>query len=402
MKKKAIISLFCYFDLFPAIKKNFEEYEKILIMGEDLIIEGYENFSKNVFNKIIVVKNLNDFKELENVILNLEKDYDIQHIFSRFEKYIEIGSKIKKRFGFYDSDKENSKIMRNKFLMRNFFEKKNFKVPKYHLIETQEEIKDIFLKEKTKLVLKPIDGFGSEKTHLIESKKDINKIESFNNERKILEEYIPGKEYRLDFIVANNKLCSLLVGEYLEKPIFTIKSKKGRRCIYYNKNTEFYQKMSSYVEKIIESSDIENGVFHLEVYRTKMDEIIFGEIAIRLGGGYLDKIYKNYFNIDISDVILKNEIGDLELFNVKEYAGYIGVIYFPYINGKIKKISTEENFKNFNSIKEIKFLNKKGDFLKARDDSMKRTGYCILESKSKRDLENLMNEVLEKFEIEVI
>lgn len=403
-KKDAILVLFSYFDIYKSIKNRYSEEYRILILGKDFYIEGVEEMSKDFFDEIILINDLNDFIELKNTITELQKKFNIKFIFSRFEKYIEIGSKIKKEFGLYDVDDEFSIIMRDKYFMRQKCLDTKLKCPNFKLVFNEEDIINNCELGK-KYVLKPRKLFGASGIQIINISNrnlnlNLNKNE-FLKEGMLLEEFILGEEYRLDFIVAEEKLCFLLLGKYYTRPLESRDSQKGNYRIYQNKKDKIYIFFQDYVLNLIKNWNIKTGIYHLEVYLNNKNEVFFGEIAARLGGCHLDIIYKDFFNFDIGEKIIDNELGNLKPFSIPEKKSYIGEILLDYSPGKIINISSKEDFKNINSLKHFKLKYKVGDILPENHGSTKRSGFCLLENKDKGILENELKTVLNNFKLEV-
>lgn len=192
---------------------------------------------------------------------------------------------VAEKIGLPGNGIESSLIATNKYLMRKAFETNGDPSPKnYRSDELNDEIIDSL---KFPLIVKPVDRSGSrgitkitEKTQL----KDAIKIaEELSFDKKaMVEEFIEGKEYSVEFVSYHGKHTFLALTEKFttEAPHF-IETGHIQPAIV---SEDILEKVKSIVSHALDSLKIKNGASHSEVKINSDGTIKIVEIGGRMGG----------------------------------------------------------------------------------------------------------------------
>ncbi|MFD3874615.1 acetyl-CoA carboxylase biotin carboxylase subunit family protein [Streptomyces sp. NPDC058623] len=131
-------------------------------------------------------------------------------------------------------------------------------------------------------VLKPRQGASSEGVTIHDTPREAIAAhgELAQQEDFQLEEYIDGDVLHADGLVRDGVLVDLVVSKYLGKPVdFASGAPLGSHQIPYE---EHYR---HFAVQVISALEIEEGCIHLEFFETSDRELVFLEIANRMGGG---------------------------------------------------------------------------------------------------------------------
>jgi len=280
---------------------------------------------------------------------------------------------------------ECSKITTNKYLMRKILKKNNLPIPKFKLIKNKNDF--MFSDDEFPLIMKPIDRSGSRGVFLINNKDDFEnlyeKTKSVSFQKNILvEQFIEGKEYSVEFISQNGKHQYLQITEKIttNAPNFIEK--------FHFQPAEIQENLKLKVIKILKNAltalKIKNGASHSEIKIFK-DNVYIIEIASRMGGDFIGSdlveystgydYLKNTINVSIGKKIENFEINK----NHYSLSGFI-------ISKKDKEIFDYIllNFKN-----NLKEYNIKSD-LNNVSDSSNRNGYYIMSFEKKDQFDNFI------------
>ena len=215
-----------------------------------------------------------------------------------------------------------TEITTNKYLMRNVLLKNNLPCPDYYLINSINDI-DIS-KLQFPLITKPIDRSGSRGIYKVNNADELfecirkSKEVSFS-EQILVEEYIDGREFSVEFISRNKEHQFLQITEKFTtgEPNFIERGHLAPARL----SCELAERIKEIVLKSLIALEISNGASHSEVKINSRGEIKIIEIAARMGGDYIgsDMVYnsigydfvKNVINIALNqdiDTTLKNKI----------------------------------------------------------------------------------------------
>ena len=167
---------------------------KYYVIGIDIQNECVGNF---ITNKYIKCPRINDANYWD-FIYNLIEEYKITHIFPTYNTEI-LEWSIKKKYleETYScvvmvNDVELVNIANNKLTTYEWCSQNNISVPLIKLITERP------------IIIKPINGCGSNGIKILKDADDTVVSTEYNNSNYIIQEFINGKEYTID-IIADNK-----------------------------------------------------------------------------------------------------------------------------------------------------------------------------------------------------
>ncbi|MFD7717082.1 ATP-grasp domain-containing protein [Streptomyces sp. NPDC059814] len=163
------------------------------------------------------------------------------------------------------------------------------------------------------VVVKPVSGFGTMSTVRVDRPEDLEKVlaefrfETYLRSKQLMvEEFVPGDEICVDAFWAGGRAVSFLVHAYREPRIaVTAEARRddngldGARVINEADEPELYRRMRALHDGINRGLGIEHGATHLEVFVRPDGEIVFSEIATRVGGGMMPPMLSAYLGRDI-------------------------------------------------------------------------------------------------------
>ncbi|KUO72362.1 MAG: hypothetical protein APF81_21925 [Desulfosporosinus sp. BRH_c37] len=389
--------------------KEFPEFYKILIIDKNSNIHSSQINYENCFDSIKEVDNIlseNNVIELVDLILK-EENIQIKSILATFENVVEIAGILRERFNIKTGiGRIQTEILRNKFLMKNKIKQNDLLCAECSKVYSENNLSEFATNYGFPLVLKPINGAGSNNTYIIHNQMDIIKyaalMRSDSNTTWIAESFIEGEEYHCDSVVVEGKILLTSIGKYHNNQINTVISGKMDGTIVFPSSDKgiINEKIKLFNQQVIRALQIENSICHLEVFVTQKTDIYFGEIGIRVPGGYIGKCINNTHKINIYHTFIRVEIGEKEIEFSQGSNKYTGVVAFPSKKGEIVEISSEEDFKKVPGLVELSIFNKKGDFISERTSTRERTGYLIAESESLVELKATLERVYGLYRLE--
>lgn len=397
-------TILCLYDFHLILDeaKEIQGYRKILVIdysrhAEDTVQKYQQDF------EIIEVENIFNFEEIqfavEKYIFN--PSIEIAAILPTFEGVVEIAGHLRDIWNIKGMNGKQTSILRDKLLMKYQIQKKGLACANISPVTGIDTLYRFSMKYGFPIVLKPRAGFGAAKTYIINNVSDIpqhGKALEQQDHEWVVESFVKGEEYHCDSIVVGGKVIFTSVGKYHNNTIQTIiDGKMDGTIIFPSDNTEIFQTICQFNQRVMEALEIENSVCHLEVFKTPLNEVFFGEVGARVPGGYIGKCIQNTHGINLYRAFLELELnGCIELL-YKTSSTYTGVGIFPSVQGEIIEISTEEELRTIPGIIELKIFNSVGDQINQRRSILDRTGYFIVEGCSYSQVLETIHQVQGRF-----
>ncbi|PFL25305.1 hypothetical protein COJ07_01090 [Bacillus cereus] len=396
------------FNLISEYIKKYDSFHRVVVLDKRRKNINLKELEK-IYDEVIVVEDANNNILVGDVLEEINKKYKIKAIYATFENFVEVAGYLRTRFNIQGLNEEDSLNVRNKFLMKKVAEKHNIKCAAVEMIKGKESIEKFIENYGFPIIIKPIDGAGTKLTYKIDDVaklEEVCKLISLYDKKGlysgnyIIEEFVYGEEYECDSIVQNGEVIFSTVGKYLTNLINTVNSETALGVITYpdKSNDDIVEKIKEFNKKVVKSFNCENTITHLEVFIDKDGEVIFSELAARIGGGpVIGNNIKSIYNVNIYESFVDLEINKIKVDSDEFSQCYAGCITFPYKNGEILEISKEDDFKDISGIVEVKIFNKVGDILGDKDDTSKRTGYIIINDTNLSSLKQKLSDANKNF-----
>ncbi|WP_339244655.1 ATP-grasp domain-containing protein [Paenibacillus sp. FSL R10-2796] len=299
---------------------------------------------------------------------------------------------IANELGLVGNTLQCTRVTTDKFEMRKALSYNNLPCPKYKLVK---DINDMnFTDLEFPLIIKPVDRSGSRGVSLVEKWDELN--EAINNAKNVsfgdevlVEEYIDGREFSIEFITQSGKHFFLQMTEKFTTgaPNFIEKGHLSPARI----SEDLMKKIIAIIEKSLDVLNIENGASHSEVKINSNGDIKIIEIAARMGG---DFIGSNMVYISTGFDFLKNtikvavqeKIDSVKITNEK--MALVGFIFNRNDKNRFELLKDRHP----TILKEYEIKTELNNVC----DSSSRNGYYILEI----DNEKILNEILELLNME--
>lgn len=391
-----------------------EGYKKILsqIPPEDKVLVTWKKHLPleklqtltPLFSDIISVDEYFDSGAVEYAVVEYSKTHKIQRIITHVEYDMVRAGALRQYLGLQGQTYESSLAFRNKVVMKEKLSQAGFKIPPYMATNSGLDLIRFSDKHGFPLVLKPRSAAGALGIHLLKNPLDLKKFLSSHYNCHYFadweaEAFVEGKVYHIDGIFHKDYIFSWpslytnscletalegkILGSYLLEPANPITSK----LIDYSKR----------LLKALPTPD--ETVFHLEVFVDRDEEIIFCEIASRVGGVYISDALKEGFNIDLASILYDMQSG---LFEVGKYeklgkpTTIAGWLMFPPALGKT--IASIENSCPFPYCKKYEAVAKAGDNFDNSFGILNRLAKVLIVSDNEKQFLERAQEVTKWFE----
>lgn len=261
-------------------------------------------------------------------VLKIARKYDIDGILTTSDYPVNVVAEVGRQLRLPVMSVEVAKICTNKYLQREFFQKKNINTPKFKLIEREEELNYI---DFFPCVIKPVDSSASRGVKEVHTKEELYEqypisMSYAKSKKVIVEEFIDGREFSVETLSQNG---STYIIQITEKQ--TLGTDEG----YFVEDThiiparisqEEYKEIEELINLTVKELGINNCPTHTEI-KVNASGVFIIEIACRLGGDYITSdLVPLSTGVDMLENLIRLSLG--EKLNIQQTKDEIAAIQF--------------------------------------------------------------------------
>lgn len=305
---------------------------------------------------------------------------------------------------------EMAALFTNKYLMREFCQKKDINPIPHTLCQNSEEACAFFKQYGPKLIMKPLDSNASHGVFTICCEEDI-KVNfeetlhfSRNEKAGLLEKYIEGTEFTADGIMSQKGHITLAVSE---KKHYKHNDNIANSLLFTQRNERYdYDLLRRTNDELINATGLPFGLTHVE-YKYMDGKYYLIEMAARGGGNLISAIIAPFMSgIDNYEFLIRRTLDKNYVLNknVDINNDRIAILKFldlPCKGGIVKAIHGEDFLSKEERIKSYKLNFRVGDYIHQPENDSVRIGYYIICAESKNEFDKITRAINEHLIIEV-
>jgi biotin carboxylase len=261
--------------------------------------------------------NLDEYDDAYDQIVSLadslaEQTGPFDAIVGLFEHVTLPAAKLRERYQLGGTRPEAALLCRDKVEMKRALQKNGVRVPKFIDASSVRAAVDTFISGLPgKIVLKPKSQAASEGVKVFRDAKaalDFIAREGLDPQCEI-EEFIEGKILHCDGVVRSNELRFFSASEYLNTCFDFVYGDKAL-CSVTIDDKKLLRECKDFTSHVLKGLGLRDGVFHLELFLTPADELVFLEIGNRFGGAGVSPLINKVYGVNIIKEAVKAECGE--------------------------------------------------------------------------------------------
>ncbi|MEY9846395.1 biotin carboxylase [Streptacidiphilus sp. BW17] len=194
-------------------------------------------------------------------------------------------------------------------------------------------------------VIKPLDGGGSQDTHLVRSHAQFDELSERIGSTGpwLIEELIEGTEIHIDGVVKDGTVTFLSIGRYLHN-VISIKDGAFIASVHLDPQHEsgLYARAHDLVHASLNALGHRDGSFHLEAFE-RGEELVFSECGGRIGGGMIREAVEWKYGVVLVEEWARAVCHIEEPIAVTVREGTCGFVHLPTPPGRILRMPTKED-----------------------------------------------------------
>ncbi|MBC1553185.1 ATP-grasp domain-containing protein [Listeria booriae] len=322
---------------------NLRKYRLVLIID----IKHKQSTIKysNLYEKIIYIENYFDDNLLMNYVNLFATKYNFTRVVATSELDVVRSAKIRELLNVKNGQNLDSAVaFRDKIKMKDYI--KNVSVPEYRKINDFKDVVNFYKRlYPSPIIVKPVDGAGSIGVHKVSSLKGLLLLKNSLLKNCEVEEYIDGEMYIVNGYMHNNKIQSIWCMKYVSDCL-SFRDGNQAISIQLNKNNKIIPDLLEATDSILKDlPTCTSFPFHLELFVRKDKEIVFCEIASRVGGGATNDAGKYIVGHNLLFDWIRNQVENTNIIKNKIKSNKVyAQVSIPPKDGVLKFIPKDTPF----------------------------------------------------------
>jgi hypothetical protein len=389
--------------------QSFNDLASSGLNPEDVIVLARANLLKeNIacfqpFHKVIAVKNYLNSGEVEARAYREYQKAPYQHLIAIQEVDILRAGRLRTLLKLPGQSYESACAFRNKVLMKQILQKTNFRIPAFREVQNPCDIMDFIKDHPFPILLKPNLGTGSQGVVVFHSQTDVFTFLKQSNALMVnqpvdlqIEEFIQGQMYHVNGLVHQGQVVACWPSIYPQPSIRMQQGKYASSYLLHHENPLVPQ-LNEYAHQVLQALPTpENTAFHLEVFVTPDQEIVFCEIASRIGGKGVRLSWKESFEIDLGKVFIETQAHlapkNFDKQRKLKPKMLSGEIWFPVLQGTLQSVASKCPFE---WVKNYHVFYQAGDKIKGKAKNIEQclAGISLLTAQTEREMQQRLEDV---------
>ncbi|MBC9726542.1 acetyl-CoA carboxylase biotin carboxylase subunit family protein [Streptomyces sp. TRM68367] len=256
--------------------------------------------------RLVKIEDVNDFEALCGAVREIEAEVGpVDQLVALSEFTLAIAAEVREALGIPGPRPEEVAVYRNKLRMKELVAKAGVRVPRFAPCGDAESAVAFARSVGYPLILKPVGGAASIGVHRVEDEPTLlSLLGTVDPEEYEIEEFIAGAIYHVDgFADDEARIPFQAVSRYVND------------CLSYEAGgaplgsvvlqaSELRDRVEEFARTCVSALGMKSMPFHLEVFVSDSGELVFLEIAGRIGGAEVPYLTHRLFGVNLCQVWL--------------------------------------------------------------------------------------------------
>lgn len=214
-----------------------------------------------------------------------------------------LAARLREQLGVPGMSVDTVRGFRDKVLMKERVAAAGLRIPKTERIFRDESARAFAQKNGFPLIVKPVDGAGSANTFRVSNAGELDS--ALSQIRSLpeasIEEYIEGQEYTYETVCAGGQILFESVSTYYPN-VLEARKKEWISPIIFTFRDPYQEDLAPGVQlgrEVLRTLHMGTGFSHMEWFRTRTGEAVFGEVACRPPGANMVDLMNYANDIDL-------------------------------------------------------------------------------------------------------
>jgi biotin carboxylase len=213
---------------------------------------------------------------------------EIDRVLANWEPLVLVAARLRERFGLPGMSVDAVRGFRDKQLMKDRVAAAGLRVPRARRVRSVKEVWEALEEIGFPAIVKPISGAGSADTYKVEDREELGRVlpRMRHVAEAICEEFIEGEEHTYDTVCLAGTPVYESVTQYVPNAI-EMRSVEWVSPLMLSVRDLRQERVAGGIDlgrKVLRALGMGDGMTHMEWFRKRDGEVVFGEVACRPGG----------------------------------------------------------------------------------------------------------------------
>jgi biotin carboxylase len=228
---------------------------------------------------------------------------EVDRVLANWEPLVIVAARLRERFGLPGMSVDTVRGFRDKQLMKDRVAAAGLRVPRAQRVRSVKEVWEAIEKIGFPAIIKPISGAGSADTYKLEDRAEMERVlpRMGHVAEAICEEFIEGEELTYDTVCIDAKPVYESVTLYVPNAI-EMRSVEWVSPIMLSIRDLSQPDLRAGIQlgrDVLRALGMGDGMTHMEWFRKRDGEVVFGEVACRPGGAMVVDIINYTSDVDL-------------------------------------------------------------------------------------------------------
>lgn len=249
---------------------------------------GLPEIAREALSAYVQVRSLTDGESLKDEVRKLSQRLTIDRIECLWEPVMIPAARLREMLGIPGMTEEQTIPFRDKEVMKRMLDEAGIRTPRHGSAHSIDEVREHAERIGFPLIVKPIDGAGSQDTYRIDTQQELDDVlPKLRHVPEVsVEEFVDGEDYTFDTVSVHGEAAYFNIAYYRPRALVS------REHSWISQQTIVRRDVDSrHVEQgremgfaVLKALGVQTGFTHMEWYRKPDGEAVFGEIAHRAPG----------------------------------------------------------------------------------------------------------------------
>ena len=222
-----------------------------------------------------------------------------------YEHTVLPAARLRRTFGVPGLEPEVVEVCRDKVSMKNAARAGGVTAPEFRVLpeertaESDAALRTFFDVAGPRLVAKPRRQAAAKGIHVVDS---FDALRTLREQASLtdyeIEAFVAGDVLHVDGVVRGRRLLLLTASRYLHPPVDVGRDGIPLGSVLVS-DRDLLARIEDRTRASLRALDVNDTVFHLELILTSSSELVFVELACRMGGGEIDWLHRTLLGVDL-------------------------------------------------------------------------------------------------------
>ncbi|UUN26971.1 acetyl-CoA carboxylase biotin carboxylase subunit family protein [Streptomyces sp. FIT100] len=260
---------------------------------------------------LVRVDDVNDFASLRAAVLKITEHVgSVDQLIALSEFTLEIAARVREDLGLPGPTPAEVAVYRDKVRMKQVLAEAGVRVPRFAACEDAERSRAFAASCGYPVIVKPVDGAASIGVHRVDDEAALAQLlPTLDLGRYEVEEFVEGAVYHVDgFVDEHARIRFQAVSRYVNDCLaFGTGSPLGSVIV---QRSGLRNRIEEFAGRCVSALGMSTTPFHLELFVTPSDELVFLEIGGRVGGSEVPHLLNKLFDVNLFETWLRALAGE--------------------------------------------------------------------------------------------